>query len=123
MLTIFTTTKDFIGEFDIIQKYKTNFFSDKENPMKYINELLSYYYRPFENRQNTNLAVRCKKDEDVIEEPTLEDLEDEDLDDNTPQSTEDETEKETVETLIATGSLLGSLEEFQIQKKSLLSIS
>ena len=39
-----------------------------------------------------------KKDEDVIEEPTLEDLEDEDLDDNNPQSTEDETEKETVET-------------------------
>jgi hypothetical protein len=57
---------DRMSEFDIIQKYKTNFFSDKENPIQYINELLSYYYRPFENRQNTNLEVKCKKDEDVI---------------------------------------------------------
>ena len=40
----------------------------------------------------------AKKEDEVIEEPTLEDLEDEDLEDNNPQNSDEETEKETVET-------------------------
>ena len=44
------------------------------------------------------MAKKDQKQEEVIEEPTLEDLEDEDLDDNSPQSTDEEEEKETVET-------------------------
>jgi len=42
----------------------------------------------------------AKKEDEVIEEPTLEDLEDEDLEDNNPQNSDEETEKETVETPI-----------------------
>ena len=40
----------------------------------------------------------AKKEDEVIEEPTLEDLEDEDLEENNPQNSDEETEKETVET-------------------------
>ena len=40
----------------------------------------------------------AKKKEEVIEEPTLEDLEDEDLEDNSPQNNDEDTEKEAVET-------------------------
>ncbi len=39
-----------------------------------------------------------KEKEEVIEEPTLEDLEDDELEDNSPQNSEEEVEKETVET-------------------------
>ena len=57
---------DRMDEFDIMQKYKTNVFSDKENPMDHATKLLSVYYRPFENNINKNLELNANNDEDVI---------------------------------------------------------
>jgi hypothetical protein len=55
-----------MSEFAIMQKYKTNFFSDKDNPMNHAIKLLSDYYKPFENKINKNLEVNSNCDEDVI---------------------------------------------------------
>ncbi len=57
---------DRIGEFDIMQKYKANFFSDKENSAKYVNMLLSKFYKPFENKLVTNLPVKSLCNQDVV---------------------------------------------------------
>ena len=57
---------DRTSEFDIMQKYKANFFSDKENSAKYVHTLLGKFYKPFENKLATNLSVENLCDQDVI---------------------------------------------------------